>query len=66
MLAIILQACLISSPAQCEEHKIPIMSGGTTHRCAMLAPVRFARWADSHPDWQIRKWRCGVLTDDAE
>ena len=66
MLAIILQACLVTSPGTCQEHQIPIMSGGTTMRCAMIAPIRFARWADQHPNWQIKKWRCGVLTDDIQ
>jgi len=66
MLAIIIQACLISSPAICQEHQIPIMSGGNTYRCAMLAPLRFARWSETHPKWKITRWKCGVMTQDPQ
>jgi len=66
MLAIIIQACLISNPGTCEEHRIPILSGGNTYRCAMLAPTKFARWAKNHPGMRIKRWRCGVVTDDTQ
>lgn len=64
MLAIIFQACLAANPGTCENHQIPIMSGGNTYRCAMLAPAQFAGWAEKHPGWQIKRWRCGVITGD--
>lgn len=64
MLAIILQACLVSNPGTCQEHHIPIMSGGNTYRCAMLAPSRFPNWVNEHPGWKIKSWRCGVVTDE--
>ena len=64
MLAIIIQACLVANPGTCKAHHIPIMSGGNTYRCAMRAPAKFARWSETHPGWKIKRWRCGVVTDD--
>jgi len=66
MLAIIIQACLIAHPGTCEEHQIPILSGGNTYRCTMLAPLKFPGWAKKHPDLRIKRWRCGVMTDDEQ
>ena len=48
MLAIIISACLVNDPNVCKDHKVPLM---------------FDKWAEDHPDWQIKKWRCGAASD---
>jgi hypothetical protein len=26
--------------------------------CTMAAPPYFAKWAEEHPQWQIKRWKC--------
>jgi hypothetical protein len=33
-------------------------------QCAMYAPPFFAQWADEHPDWTIKRWKCQAATED--
>lgn len=58
MLAIILSACMMNEPNVCKDYKIPLSTDVDLGRCAMDAPPYFAQWADEHPGWQIKRWRC--------
>ncbi len=58
MLSIILSACLVSNPGQCKDFKIPLDVNMDALQCAMAAPPYFAQWAEEHPGWQIRRWKC--------
>jgi len=58
MLSIILSACLVANPQECRDFKIPLDTSADTLHCAMAAPPYFAQWADEHPAWQIRRWKC--------
>lgn len=58
MLSIILSACLIAEPAHCRDFKIPLNVNMDLMRCAMAAPPHFAQWAEEHPQWQIKRWKC--------
>lgn len=58
MVAIILSACLIADPNTCKDYKLPLEGDMTTTQCAMFAPPFFAQWADEHPAWKIRRWKC--------
>ncbi|MCC7251397.1 MAG: hypothetical protein IT540_05925, partial [Hyphomicrobium sp.] len=54
MLSIILSACLIADPKQCQDFKIPIDVHMDAVHCTMAAPPVFAQWAEEHPQWQIK------------
>ena len=58
MLTIILSACLVIDPHQCRDFKIPLDVNMDAMQCAMAAPPYFAQWAEEHPKWQIRRWKC--------
>ena len=58
MLSIVLSACLISNPGQCRDFTIPLDVDMDVLRCAMVAPPYFAQWAEEHPLWQIKRWKC--------
>ncbi|MGE0024049.1 MAG: hypothetical protein AB7S70_10515 [Hyphomicrobium sp.] len=58
MLSIILSACLISDPHSCKDFKIPLDVSMDARQCTMAAPPYFAQWAEEHPNWQIKRWKC--------
>jgi hypothetical protein len=64
MLSIILSACLVTHPDQCRDFKIPLDVTMDPLHCAMAAPPYFAQWAEEHPQWQIRRWKCQPVTMD--
>ncbi len=66
MLALIIQACLLADPAVCKEHQIPVPAASDPTVCAMYAPPHAAKWAGDHPQWAIKRWRCGALTQAAQ
>lgn len=64
MLAIILSACMANDPSVCKDYKIPLASDLDIGRCALYAPPHFAKWAEEHPGWSIRRWRCTSGSSD--
>lgn len=63
MLAIILSACLLNDPATCRDFKVPLNADIDITRCAMFAPPHFSQWANEHPGWQIKRWRCTAASE---
>lgn len=64
MLAIILSACLTSDPSICKDYKISVNPDLDVTTCMMDAPPHFAHWADEHPGWQIKRWRCTTANEN--
>lgn len=64
MLAIILSACMANDPGFCKDYKIQLNSDADPASCAMHAPPHFAQWAQEHPGWQIKKWRCTAASEN--
>lgn len=64
MLAIIISACLINDPTVCRDYKIQIQEPMDSIRCAMHAAPYFVPWSEEHPGWQIKRWRCGPVSED--
>ncbi len=64
MLAIILSACLTADPNVCRDYKIPIDADIDAKTCLMQAPPHFAKWAENHPGWQVKRWHCGPTSED--
>jgi hypothetical protein len=64
MLALVLSACLVSDPAQCRDHKVPLDNAVDPTRCVMFAPPFVAKWADEHPGWEIKKFECRPTTEN--
>lgn len=58
MMTIVLSACLMAEPSTCKDHRIALDGDMDTTSCAMYAPPFFAKWAEDHPGWVIKKWKC--------
>lgn len=62
MIALIFVTCLQSDPEICRERNLVFASETLTpQRCLMHAQFRLAEWAQSHPRWQIQRWKCGRI-----
>ena len=63
MLWIILSACLTTNSTVCKDYKISVNPDLDVNGCMMDAPPHFAQWAEEHPGWQIKRWRCTAKSD---
>jgi hypothetical protein len=65
---ILLSVCLMSSPGTCREERIDWSFdniGGMA--CLVRAQEVIAQWRETHPRWNIERWRCaarGTLPND--
>lgn len=66
MIALIIHACLLSDPATCRDYEIPVLASTQPTVCALHAPPHFAKWAEEHPEWTIKRWRCGAMKHDTQ
>jgi hypothetical protein len=58
MLSIVLSACLIADPNKCKDFRVPVDFQMEAKYCAMAAAPVCAQWAEQHPQWQIKRWKC--------
>jgi len=73
MIELVVAVCLIDQPSQCKDVYLnfegPGISEGanisqgasvTPQQCMMNGQMEMAKWIGEHPNWQIKKWRCGI------
>ncbi|CAN1724954.1 conserved protein of unknown function [Hyphomicrobium sp. 1Nfss2.1] len=60
MIAIVISACLVSNPSVCKDYRVPLAYDVDSQRCLFEAQPHLPRWAEAHPTWQIKKWRCAA------
>ena len=58
MIAIVISACLVANPNVCKDYRVPLADGVNSQRCLLEAQPHLPRWAEAHPRWQIKSWRC--------
>jgi hypothetical protein len=63
LIAIVISACLIGNPNVCKDYRVPLAVEVDPDRCMFQAQPHFARWAEQHPNWQIKRWRCTTADD---
>ena len=61
MLALVISACLIETPASCRDFRMPLTDEMNARQCAMSAMPMLPQWADQHPRWGIAKWKCDTM-----
>jgi hypothetical protein len=61
MIELLFVACLSSEPDKCLERSL-LFTDITPMQCMMVAQPELAKWVDTHPDEQIRSWRCKVVS----
>jgi hypothetical protein len=63
MSTVILVVCLIASPVQCHDERVPIEGIS----CITQAQMQAAQWLEEHPKYTVRGWKCqfGPRGEDA-
>ena len=59
MLELLIVACLVGQPEQCEEFPLPFSQPMSMVQCLLKGSLYAQRWANENPDWQMRRWSCG-------
>jgi hypothetical protein len=58
MVELVILACLLKNPQQCDTFHIPFAPEMNLSQCVWRSTVHAAEWVAEHPSWQIRKLRC--------
>jgi hypothetical protein len=61
MIELLFVACLASAPEDCRERSL-VFSDITPMQCLMGAQPELAKWTASHPQMEIRSWRCRTVS----
>lgn len=60
MAELLIIACLLKDPTVCESFPVPFMRPITIMQCMFEGQLRMKSWADRHPRWQVRRWKCAA------
>lgn len=60
MYELLIIACLAGQPAKCEEFYVPFEGPTGMRMCMHHAQFRLAEWKNTMPDWNVKKWICGL------
>lgn len=58
MVELVLLACLLKAPEQCETFRLPFAEEMVLPQCVWQSQMTAAAWAAEHPAWVIRKFTC--------
>lgn len=61
MIELLFVACLSTAPDECRERSL-VFTDVTPMACLMGAQPELAKWIASHPNQQIKNWRCRAVT----
>lgn len=57
MIELVLTVCLSASPSECRLERMPFE--GPMMACAIHGQQAAVEWLNTHPKWQLSRWRCG-------
>jgi len=61
MIELVVAVCMIDQPSQCKDVYLNFEGDSVTpQQCMMNGQIAMAEWAADHPNYVIKKWRCGV------
>ena len=60
MIELVLIACLLHEPKHCQQVYLSPAETSTVMDCMVTGQFRAVQWVAEHPDWLIRRWRCGM------
>lgn len=61
MIELVVAVCMIDQPSECKDVYLNFAADSVTpQQCMMYGQMEMAKWAGDNPNWQIKKWRCGV------
>lgn len=58
MIELLVSVCLIAHPARCKDVTLSFDDAVTPMQCLIGAQPQIAKWANTHPQWTVRRWRC--------
>ncbi|HEX2528401.1 MAG TPA: hypothetical protein VHL31_19135 [Geminicoccus sp.] len=59
MIELLIVACLLTG--ECKEVRLTYDAQDVSLlTCSLFGQMEAARWQRQHPEWQVRRWRCGV------
>ncbi|WP_187429505.1 hypothetical protein ROLI_042160 [Roseobacter fucihabitans] len=61
MIELLFVACLATAPDQCQERSL-IFTDVSPMQCLMGAQPELAKWTASHPNQEIKSWRCQTVS----
>lgn len=61
MVSLIIYACLIASPAECERFDVP--GQVSSFQCAIFGQQQAAEWAKYHSKWSVTRYVCTPLQE---
>ncbi|MGR3802921.1 hypothetical protein [Marinibacterium profundimaris] len=65
MLELIVMACLAKDPTHCREHNLTLLTPGLSpSQCLYSSIPRVSRWQVMNEAWQVRSWRCAMITTE--
>jgi len=59
LVELILTVCLLAQPAVCKDQHIPFLREINVRSCMWQGQLQAVHWLADHPQWRIRRWRCG-------
>jgi len=61
MVELLFIACLSSAPDECRERSL-VFTDVTPMTCMMGAQPELAKWAEAHPKFTIKSWKCRTVS----
>ncbi len=61
MIELLFVACVVTAPEDCRERGL-LFTDITPTQCAMGAQPELAKWSNTHPNMQIKSWRCRAVS----
>ncbi|MCV3274046.1 hypothetical protein [Roseobacter sinensis] len=60
MIELLFVACLATAPDECRERSL-VFTDISPMQCLMGAQPELAKWSASHPNFDIKSWRCRTV-----
>ncbi|WP_299964103.1 hypothetical protein [uncultured Roseobacter sp.] len=61
MIELLFVACVATAPDECRERSL-IFTDISPMQCMMGAQPELAKWAASHPNMEVKSWRCQTVS----
>lgn len=61
MIELLFVACLSTAPDECRERSL-LFTDVSPMQCLMGAQPELAKWTASHPNQEIKSWRCRTVS----
>jgi len=60
MIELVFSVCLADAPDRCKDVRLTFIAESVTpQQCMLHGQAEIAKWAEGHPNWRVRRWKCG-------